>query len=434
MARPATGQVIERAGKRGTSYAIRFTLPNGERRQVRLGKESDGWTLRRAEEELQAVLADVRRGRPNDLATPPEPPPDPLFAEFAFEWFERVRGELRPNTVLDYEWQLVRHLLPYFGGLPLSSITVQEVDRYRQAKVSESGRRRDAIGRGVPLLDGKGRILRPLSATSINKTLTRLAQILEVAAEYGLVARNAAKGKNRRLKSSRYRGTFVDGADGITALLDGARELDREGRAAPYRRALLSTIVFSGLRIDEALSLRWRDVSLPARTLRVAHSKTAAGERVIDILPALVDELLSMRVRAGGDPDALVFGTATGAKQSPSNVRNRLIAKAVERANVQLAIADRPPLPEPLTPHSLRRTYISVLLTLGEPVPYVMQQAGHTSPTLTLGIYARVMRRTDGERDRLRALVDGVAADAVPARIGADRSSSAVETATAEAA
>jgi len=137
---------------------------------------------------------------------------------------------------------------------------------------------------------------------------------------------------------------------------------------------------------------------------------------VIDIRPALVDELLSMRARAGSDPDALVFATATGGKQSPSNVRNRLLASAVERANVMLAAVDRPPLPEPLTPHSLRRTFASVLLTLGEPVPYVMEQLGHTDPKVTLGIYARVMRRVGGERERLRALVEGT----VSARFGAD--------------
>jgi hypothetical protein len=47
-----------------------------------------------------------------------------------------------------------------------------------------------------------------------------------------------------------------------------------------------------------------------------------------------------------------------------------------------------------------------------------MGQLGHTDPALTLRIYAHEMRRRDGERDRLRALVEtgyvpGVAA-AVP--------------------
>lgn len=36
-----------------------------------------------------------------------------------------------------------------------------------------------------------------------------------------------------------------------------------------------------------------------------------------------------------------------------------------------------------------------------------MDQIGHTDPQVTLGIYARVMRRSDGEKERLRALVEG---------------------------
>lgn len=86
-----------------------------------------------------------------------------------------------------------------------------------------------------------------------------------------------AKGRNRRLKAAKYRGTFLESAAEIDALLAGAGDLDAERRSAPYRRALLAVLVFAGLRIDEALSLRWRHVSLPARTLKVVDAKTTPG-------------------------------------------------------------------------------------------------------------------------------------------------------------
>jgi integrase len=44
-----------------------------------------------------------------------------------------------------------------------------------------------------------------------------------------------------------------------------------------------------------------------------------------------------------------------------------------------------------VTPHSLRRTFISLLLAAGADVPYVMAQAGHTDPKMTLGLYAQVI-------------------------------------------
>jgi hypothetical protein len=55
----------------------------------------------------------------------------------------------------------------------------------------------------------------------------------------------------------------------------------------------------------------------------------------------------------------------------------------------------------------LRRTFISLLLATGAEVPYVMRQVGHTDPNLTLSIYAQVMYRGEGERERLKAVVEG---------------------------
>jgi len=99
--------------------------------------------------------------------------------------------------------------------------------------------------------------------------------------------------------------------------------------------------------------------------------------------------------------------TENGRAHNSSNVRNRVLAKSVERANADQAKRDLNSLPEGLTPHSLRRTFISLLLAIGEEVPYVMRQVGHTDPKVTLAIYAQEMSRDDGERERLRALIEG---------------------------
>jgi integrase len=78
----------------------------------------------------------------------------------------------------------------------------------------------------------------------------------------------------------------------------------------------------------------------------------------------------------------LVFGTTTGAKQSPSNIRRRVLAEAAERANERLPDDDRKPLPEGLTPHSLRRTFASLLYVLEEAPAGVMTEMGRRRPIL----------------------------------------------------
>jgi len=83
-------------------------------------------------------------------------------------------------------------------------------------------------------------------------------------------------------------------------------------------------------------------------------------------------------------------------------VRTRVLAKAAARADKALAKAA---LPEGLTLHALRRTFGSVLIALGHDAAYVMAQMGHTSATMTLGLYPKSIRPKD--RERLRALAEG---------------------------
>ena len=58
---------------------------------------------------------------------------------------------------------------------------------------------------------------------------------------------------------------------------------------------MIATLVYAGLRIGEATALRWRDVDLANGRISVGDAKTEAGIRLVDILPALRDELLSHR-------------------------------------------------------------------------------------------------------------------------------------------
>lgn len=95
---------------------------------------------------------------------------------------------------------------------------------------------------------------------------------------------------------------------------------------------------------------------------------------------------------------------------NPSNIRSRVLAKAVERANERLAKSEATPLPENLTPHKLRHTYASVLVALGVDPGAVMDQLGHTDPTFTLRVYRHGMRRDPDAKARLQALV-GVESD-----------------------
>jgi integrase len=202
--------------------------------------------------------------------------------------------------------------------------------------------------------------------------------------------------------------SYLDSAEQIAALLNAAGELDAAARADRQhvaRRPLLATLVFAGLRIGELLELRWADVDLAGGWITVRASKTDAGVRRVKVRPALRDELAAHKASSAAW-DGYVFGTAAGKRQSASNVRVRVLARARERASERLEGAGGAPMPA-VTPHGLRRSFASLLYAIGEPPPVVMAEMGHTDPALALAVYAHAMRRSDDEVARLIKLVTG---------------------------
>jgi integrase len=203
VARTPTGQVIERKRARGRVYGLRFTA-YGKRRYLTL---PNGTTSAQAERELANVLADVRRGTWQPDERPAEAPPTmPTFHVFASEWFEQHQSGLRSRTREDYKWALSHHLLPFFAKHLLSEITVEEVDRYRAHQL-RSG---------------------TLSANTLNKTITRFAQVLEVAVEYGYLGANPARGRRRRAKATAPRRTWLE-PDQVKPLMDAASVRGQRG-------------------------------------------------------------------------------------------------------------------------------------------------------------------------------------------------------------
>jgi integrase len=248
--------------RKNPPFALRFQA-YGNRQYVRLGTAEQGWTWERAQRELENVLVEVRRG----IWKPAEPEPEqvpvdenPLFHDFASTWFEDNKGEWTENTRLDYQWQISRHLLPFFQHHRLSLITIAEVDRYRAEKVRESARLSEALQTWRKRVNdaecpaerrklAQERPPRALSAVSINKTITRLGQILELALEYGLIPANPAKGRRRRLKPQRSAPVWLDRTEHIEALFSAADALDDRAKlkggndqkgGLVYRRALLA--------------------------------------------------------------------------------------------------------------------------------------------------------------------------------------------------
>jgi integrase len=368
MARKLSGQILELERKAGRTFALRFRA-YGKRRYVTLGTAAKGWTRPKATEELENVLADVRRGiwKPPESAAVDEPAREPTFHEFASEWLEARRHEFAQRTAEDYELALTHHLLPFFAKQKLRQITAQEVDRYKASKVRE---------RELGIVD------RPLSNRTINKTLTRLGQILDAAIRYELIEHNPVKARVAKLKE----------AEPLRARLTG-EQVQVLLQAAGRNRVLLATAIMAGgLRVSELTHLRWRDLDLREGALTVATSKTAAGIRRVSLEPELVQLLREHKIASRwSQPNDFVFpGRDRRRPRDRNSVRTRGLYSAIEQADELLTSRGQPPLPEGVTFHALRRTYAALRAELGEHPAITAAQMGHRDPRMTLRVYTDV--------------------------------------------
>jgi integrase len=162
-------------------------------------------------------------------------------------------------------------------------------------------------------------------------------------------------------------------------------------------RTLIFTAVYTGMRQSELLGLRWCDIDFDAGTIHVRHQlsratktnparvvplKTDAGERHIDIAPALARELAKHNLASRhSKPEDFVFSTETGKPLYYRNTSARGLDKAANRAGLNPEGVQR------LSFDDLRHTAITHLIRSGADAAQVSRFAGHSKVSTTLDLY-----------------------------------------------
>jgi integrase len=92
------------------------------------------------------------------------------------------------------------------------------------------------------------------------------------------------------------------------------------------------------------------------------------------------------------DDNDCFFGTNTGKRRDRNRFRDRILCRAVDRANADRAKSGLRALP-PITPHPLRRTWATFAAIAGRHPKWIAAQIGHTNPVLTFQVYEQVATR-----------------------------------------
>ena len=413
---------------------------------------------------MARVRAGVWKRETRVCVEPAAPTSVPTFHEYASEWLQRridgVLGDrpLSPNTRADYLWRLRRHLLPFFGPRPLDEITPGLCLEFKAHKMRESRELRADIAAGADLRDDYNRRRMALGPASLRKLITSLAAILDDAIEDGHIDRNPARTKRMRVKVPKPQRSFLE-LDELRALIDAAATQDpRRGLVKPPagsgetarrvaelltlgmsqdaiatklgrtkatvnwhvqrmsantaayigREFIVRLLGYSGVRNSELCDLRIGHVRLhdpEGARFRIPDAKTESGIRVVEISPDLVEAFVAhldrlRRADLATGPEDYVIRNARGGRVSRQRV-TAIVHDAGDAANRLREHQGLPPLPR-TTPHSLRRTYVSIaLLANNFDVKFVMSQVGHADSKMTLDVYAQLeqrMKRDHGRR------------------------------------
>jgi len=423
---------------------------------------------------------------PPALADPNEPSGVPTFAAYSQVWLQAkidgVYGDkpISENTASDYRWRLRCHLLPYFGRYPLDEIDRDVCLAFKAYKLAEAREVREAIAAGADLRDYRGRRLVPLGPASMRKLIGGLASILDDAIEDGHIQTNPARSKRMRVRVPKPSRTFLE-MDELAAVFDAAAEQDNPlgkaevppklgvtasmvagmlahgyrphqiarklgvtkstvsfhmtkihadvGRGYIGRRVICEVLGRTGIRVSELCDLKIGQLRLhdpEGARFRIPDSKTETGIREVQMTPDLIEPVIEhldrlRRIGAPTGPEDYLAPNTRGGRIDRQRVR-KIVGEAAALANERITARGLPPLPH-ITPHSLRRTYISIaLLANNFDVKWVMGQVGHADSKMTMDVYAQLEQRVERSHgtnfDRLlrvareQSNVDGLGTDA----------------------
>ncbi|NNE41811.1 MAG: tyrosine recombinase XerC [Marinicaulis sp.] len=175
--------------------------------------------------------------------------------------------------------------------------------------------------------------------------------------------------------------------DAAAALIDAAATSKKTNWERARDIALLTLLYGAGLRISEALSLRWSDTPLE-ETLQIKGK--GAKVRLVPVIDAArdaINQYVEVCPYGGADGDPLFF-SKRGKPLSPT---------LAQRTVQQLRSALR--LPDSATPHALRHSFATHLLEAGGDLRTIQELLGHSSLGAT-------QRYTKIETATLRAVFD----------------------------
>ena len=270
---------------------------------------------------------------------PPSGPSDKEAANFSVDVVGRFQRMLQaqersPCTVKQYG-HIARTFLGHVGK-PLDEVTRKDLESFREYLVLE----------------------RHYSKNSVYTTVRGLTCLFR---NFGLSIAEGLEAPRRPERLPRYLNE-----DDMHRLLEAVHDSPRDS-------AIVHVLAFAGLRVSELCHLEVNDIEFERNILHIRSGKGDRDREVVleDRSRAAIDRYLTERALAGENHVRLFpVGSVTV---------ERVVRKAAQRAGITHRV----------TPHVLRHTLATTLLSRGCDIRYIQKLLGHAS-VATTQIYTHV--------------------------------------------
>jgi integrase len=228
----------------------------------------------------------------------------------------------------------LQKLSDFFGDVMLSEVTPFDIERFKSSSLS-----------------------RGLSKSTVNRYLAILRRMLNVAISWGQLKDNPV----RQVK-------FYSEKDNLKErILSPEEEARLLGNSPEHLAPVLVVALNTGMRRGEILGLKWEQIDLQAREIKIVRTKSGKP-RVVDINSVLFDLLRTLE-RRGKNERGVFLNPKTG---KPYGKLQKSFRTACNKSGIKN-----------LRFHDLRHTFASRLVERGADIIRVKELLGHSTVRIT---------------------------------------------------
>lgn len=302
-----------------------------------------------------------------------------LFKDFISKWFYEYKiNTISPNTISNYKSRIENHIIPALGDYKLLEITNIIVQNFYNNLINEGQK--------------------PSSAKKVMETLSNCLRYAQ---------------KNKLIY---ILPTDIERVSVEKSTIDFWNKNEIDFFISTIKNNYLYTPIFielfTGLRIGELCGLRWCDIDLENRFLKVSNQvvndklnktliftnklKTKTSYRKITLPNVLIDYLKS--IKGNHKKDEFVILSREGTMCNPRNLSMNF-SKAISKykKSIEDFKKENKEIPKnymqlpQITFHGLRHTHATILIFNGENIKVVSERLGHKNIIETLDTYTHIM-------------------------------------------